>query len=197
MAMRSKKATVLRLYYIATESLYRDWAAQAISQKRFTERKESIPHDETIHRNSQEQSGSVAYLYAIDQKGTMWEKPGHTGNIRQRETNLRYVYPGKFTLLHEKYMKHPEAQEECYKRLREANKITCTQSPCPTEIFYSDDDPISREKAWEICSRKQDEAEREFSEFQQLQKQQKKPEGLQGFEFRTKTKTSNSGIKRL
>ena len=52
-------------------------------------------------------------------------------NLPQRKTNLRYVH--------------------------QSERIACSKQPYPTEAFYAND-RTAREKAWEICSRKQDEA---------------------------------------
>jgi hypothetical protein len=197
MRLHSPKARLLQLYYQTAEMLYREWAGNTLYEKRQTEKKLQLPHDEDIEGLDfdNEQPTDLAYLYEIEQNDKKWNKPGHTGNLRARATNLRYMYPGKMKLLHKKEMSHPEAQEECYKRLQHDNLIECTESPCPQEIFYQED-PQTRELAWDICSRKQDEAMEEFRQTlasKGVQKVSKKKPGMQGFTMRTK----RGGTKRL
>jgi hypothetical protein len=155
--------------------------------KRDMERERKIPHEEDIEDMDWNSKGELAYLESISQNDVEWDKVGHTGNWPQRATNLRFRYPGKHKVLHQKAMKHPSAQEECYKRLREKDSLTCTEPPCPKEIFYKD--AVRRELAWQICSTAQDDILKEYERKIALldsPKSAQRPEGKQGFQMKMK-----------
>jgi hypothetical protein len=191
--LHSHNARVLQAYYRVVEKLYREWAGNVIATKQRSVRENKIPLSPKVDLMTLPK-GELAYLFNIKQNENDWLKPGHTAYLPGRITNLQFQYPGQFSLLQSKRMNHSAAQEECFKRLAEEHLISCSQAPCPEEIFYKDFD---QDLAWKVCSEGQDEILQKYKTAllehnTPSSHAPRMPEGSQGFAFRTK-----NGIKRL
>lgn len=183
--LQTDEAKILQAYYRAVEKLYREWAGEVIATKQKAEKLHQIPKGKKVDI-AKLPKGDLAYLWKLKQNNQNWLKDGHSGALSNRIVNLQFRYPGDWELLKSKIMTHPSAQEECYKRLMKMHKIKCTKAPCPTEIFYDDEDS---DLAWDTCSEGQDEILHNFLERRlkvnaQGPRNLRLPEGHQGFIFR-------------
>lgn len=154
--LRSKKSKMLRDYFIIAEKAYREWFGATVYERRKCE-------DPMVTKMKTEEiknyydlpEGPVAYRETFLQRGTKYEKAGHTGDLAIRLPQLQKTYPGVHHFEQAISSPHPQSIEECFHDIASPARIPCKGSPCPREVYFADD--IDAEKEWNMpksCTQK-------------------------------------------